>query len=820
MLKFVKLTANYEKRPIGLTKAPILHWQIESDGEYIQEYFKIRIFSEKTLSKGDIFDSGEIKSGEVLYNCENVKLKPFSRYFWSVEVKNEKTGEVAVSEKCEFVTSVLNRSQWTADIFRTFECMKVLSERKVFEVKGNVEKAYIFIAATGEKSNGYNAYINKERISDDLLMPGPMEYMSMRVRGYDITEHIREKNVINIDHLSGVSVVLKIFTDKGEQIIQTDKDWEAYPHETPFTLGYENCYTPTRHHGKYELYNSLKYNKKWYDVDYVFGNAKEPPICNWGPIKLRYLPTSAKAYEPLNPVNIIKKETGFLVDFGKIQSGYVKLTMHNQKSKVKIQYAESVVGNELCFSQYANEYLPVCEYIPSGLEKEVYSPYFMHTSFRYVLISGLDGVLLPEDIRAFFIHSDVLEKSDFSTDDSQLEYIYKCIERSYKSNLIHIPTDCPGRERRGWTGDSFAVIDSQCFMYDVYNLYDRWLEDLHDNQRMNGWCTVEYPDQTDPCIDLNWPMHIIIVPWKIYRHYGNIEILKKNIDSMEKYCELLFELSDEYLFAENLFMYGDWVATDRATASFMGGAMFYYVTKLLSLAEKELGREDFAKKYALRAEKIKNAVNGRYLVCKNGVSYYDKNSQSANTLALAFDICPENKKKAVLSSLINNIEKRNEITVGFIANTWLYEVLAKYGKNDFAYRIITDGKIKNSMASMVNAVKSESLSEEFSNFNNSLNHAFLGGGTASWIYACYGGIKIEKPGYKEFTITPYFAKETDNFYISLNTPFGELSIKWKRTNGKIDVSVVCPHSVKGRLTVENKEYELVFGENEFCFTEK
>lgn len=820
MVKIINLMANYEKNPIGLTKAPMLQWQIENDEKFVQKYFRIKISSCENGEQVEVFDSGNVESEVMFFNCENVALKPFNRYFWSVEVENEKNGEKTVSDICEFVTSVLNRSQWTADIFRKFECIDVLSERKIFEIKENVKKAYIFVAASGEKSNGYNVYINGKRVSKDLLMPGPMEYMAMRVRGYDVTEYLKEKNVVNIDHLSALSVVLKIFTDNGEQIIQTDSNWEGYLYESPFLLGYENCYTPTRHHGKYELFDATKRNSDWYNENYSFENVNPAPIRNWGPIKLRYLPTTAIVAETLFPVSITKSEGNFLVDFGKIQSGYVELVMHNQKNKIKIEYAEKIIDGKLCFTQYASEYLPVNEYVPLGLDNEIYSPYFMHTSFRYVMITGLEADLSGSDVRALFIHSDVDGKSRFKTDDSELEYVYKCIQRSYKSNLVHIPTDCPGRERRGWTGDSYAVIDSQCFMYNVYNLYDRWLEDLHDNQRMNGWCTVEYPDQTDPCIDLNWPMHIIIVPWTIYEHYGNIEILQKNIDSMEKYCELLYELSDEYLFAENLFMYGDWVATDRATSGFIGASMFCFVNKLLSCAEKELGKFDLAKKYSDRAEEIKKAINNKYLVNGEGFAYYDKNSQSANTLALMFDICPRDKEILVLNSLVNDIKKKNAVTLGFIANTWFFRVLSKYNQDELAYRLITDDTFEISLAKMVNMFKNETLNEGFDDVENSFNHAFLGGGASTWIYRCYAGIDIIKPGYKEFSLKPYFSQKTNNFFISTNTPYGVLKLSWKRTDLKIDVKVVCPNFAKGTIILQDNKYNLKFGENKFSFIEK
>lgn len=97
-----------------------------------------------------------------------------------------------------------------------------------------------------------------------------------------------------------------------------------------------------------------------------------------------------------------------------------------------------------------------------------------------------------------------------------------------------------------------------------------------------------------------------------------------------------------------------------------------------------------AEKYLSESEKIRGAVNKKYFVHENDTVYYDNNSQSANTLALMFDLCPSDKAESVLKSLIDDIETRNAVTVGFIANTWLFKVLSQYGKNELAYRLITD----------------------------------------------------------------------------------------------------------------------------------
>lgn len=811
MIKFTKLAVDYEIKPIGITQPPDFEWTVESDAEYSQKYFRIRVFSDSALQdKPDILDTGNVYDDAVNCHCKDISLKPFSKYFWSVEVCNGANGEIAISEVNEFVTSVLSRSQWTADIFTKLEGINIFLERKIFNINKPVKDAYIFIASTGAKSNGYHVFLNGERVGDDVIMPGPLEYMTMLVKGYDVTDMLKEKNIINIDHVTGLSVILKIFFKDGSgEIIKTDGSWQSYIGEHQYFSGYE----PRGHRGKFERYDAGKRNDDWYRAD--GGCTELAPIKNigWGPVKLRYSGLGAKICEELKPTTVYKSAERIIFDFGKIQSGFAEVVLRNQKNKITVRYAEMIEDNRLCTSQYGNQYLPVTEYIPKNDEIEIFRPYFMHTSYRYIEITGMDGSIAEEDVRGFFIHDDIEGKSSFESSDTELNYVYKCIQRSYMSNLIHIPTDCPGRERRGWTADSYAVIDSQCFMYNVYRLYDKWMRDLHDNQRMNGWCTVELPDRTDPCVDLNWPMHIIIVPWTVYKHYGNKCILEKNIDSMEKYCELLYELSDEYMFCDNLFSYGDWVASDRASGAYIGAAMFYYVTKLLSCAEKELNNTSLYEKYLYRCERIKEAINKKYLHTTGNKAYYDNNSQSANCLALMFDLCPTDKKNAVFEELANDIEEKNALTLGFIANTWIYLVLSRFGRNDLAYRLISDKSVEGSMSAMVSRLKNETLNESFTRTKDSLNHSFLGGGAASWLYRCLMGVAILKPGYKEYEIKPYFPESMQSLAVSTKTPYGLIKLEWVNNNGEIDVKITAPAAAEGAFVFKNEKIKLRSGIN-------
>lgn len=806
-MKFKNIFANNETLPIGLTEVPCFSWTAE--GKEKVWGFSIKIASSpKLLETSPDILSEKVESEKQYYYNPSLLLKPFTRYFWNICVYFN--GGSMKSDTMEFVTSVLKRSQWKALQFRNFESVNVSMVKREFTSVQRPDKAYLFVAATGEKSNGYHVYLNGNMVTNGMIMPGPLEYMTMNVTGYDVTDLIKSENIINIDHVSGISAVLKMYSGDETVAIETDESWISYGGESPYLLGYNEGFTPTRHHGKYELFDRTKVPAKWYEYGSE-GVTARPNGTFWGPINIRYFGIKTGIREIICAEEIFEGIDGYIIDFGKIQSGFAGITLHGFKGKIRIIYGERIENGKLSQSQYGGEYLPMCEYVSVGDDEEEYIPYFMHTSFRYICVSGLVSKPSKDDLKAYFVYSDINEKSGFLCSNEKLNYIDKCIRRSYKSNLVNVPTDCPGRERRGWTADSYAVIDSQCFMFDIYNIYDRWFCDLKDNQRMNGWCTVEYPDQTDPCIDINWPMHIVIDPWTIYEHYGDIRILQKNVESMEKYCELLYDISENHMFAENLFSYGDWVSVERASSGYLGAAFYYYVTYLLGKIERVLEREQKAGKYFKRSVEIADAINAHYYNEKNG--YYDTNTQTANVLALFFGFCCD--KKRVFQNLVDDIEKRNILTVGVFGNVWLYRVLGDNGRNDLVYRLLTDESIKgSSVLNMVKNVDSETLAESFTKLSDSLNHMFLGGGPAAWIYRNLMGVSHDA-GFKNYILNPYFPPEMTNLNVSFDTPHGKLGLEWEKIGDKTEIEVTAPYNSSGIIILGGEKYDLKPGKNKF-----
>ncbi len=813
-MEITDLRTSNEIRPIGITAQPSFRWKIDADGAFSQKAFRIRVTSD--IDSAEVLDTGFIESTERQYLCTSFPSDPFTSYAWTVSILDGVSGAVTVSREGHFVTGVFHRSQWK---YPFLFYGNLVHDRRIFYVRGAVSSAFLFIASCGDRSNAYDLYLNGFCVNDGDIRPGPEEYMSAILSGYEVTDYLRpgENNVLNIDATKTYSAVLRLnYADGGSEFISVDKQWQTNPDDRHTTLGY--LYDGVVQRGKTECFDTTLYPDAWYSADdtgdYPCPLSDKSFFRNWGPVFIRYDGVKSHAEISIAPTSIWRGDKGWIVDFGKIQAGYVKLRTDGAKAPIRIQYAEYADEHAVSEQQYAHQNIPRNEFIPHGLPGEEFHPHFMHTSFRYVEIESEDFTPTQDNITAEFVYPEVDGKSAFSCGNEQLDYVMRCARRSFLSNLINIPTDCAGRERRGWSGDSIAVIEAEATLLDVDNLYRRWLADLHDAQSMSGWVHVEYPESTDPCIDISWPMHIVIVPWALYRQTGDKRFLSENIDSMERYADMLCEISDGHLFSDNLFTYGDWVSIVPAERTFLGETLYAHITELLSFAEAELGNSDKAELYRARFHEICDAVNRVHLHVTEDAVTYNNGSQSAATLALAFGICPPDYKERAFRTLTDAIETTKTITVGFFANTWLYRVLGDNGRNDLALRLLTDTSYTgSSIPNMVNRLHNETMNENFRTINDSLNHAFLGGGPASWVTESLVGLLPETAGYKTFTLRPYLTPDVPSLSYSVMTPMGQFSTAWEyvRENDTFTLHVTVPYDTEGILTLPGQTYRLTGG---------
>lgn len=179
----VCLKCEYCERPVGIdTPDPVFGWQINTGKKgYEQSSYRILAASASSLIDkdcGDLWDSGKVLSSEQSgIKYEGTALAPFSRYWWKVMVWDKEGRPSCWSEASRFVTGVFGVYQWKAEYFRAFEYKAYFARKEfILNTASATERAYLFVAAQGDKFNSFIAQINGKRIGTDAYCPGPIEY--------------------------------------------------------------------------------------------------------------------------------------------------------------------------------------------------------------------------------------------------------------------------------------------------------------------------------------------------------------------------------------------------------------------------------------------------------------------------------------------------------------------------------------------------------------------------------------------------------------------------------------------------------------------
>ncbi len=212
------------------------------------------------------------------------------------------------------------------------------------------------------------------------------------------------------------------------------------------------------------------------------------------------------------------------------------------------------------------------------------------------------------------MHSDVPPVGEINSSNETLNKIWKAANSSYLSNLFGYPTDCPQREKNGWTGDAQINIETGLYNFDAITIYEKWMADHRDEQQPNGVLPAIIPTDGWGYTWANgpdWTSTIAIIPWNIYLFYGDTKILEDNFENIKRYIDHIDEIYPSGITDWGL---GDWVPVkSKAPKEFTSTAYYFVDATILAKAAKILGKQNDSENYFALAEKIKNALNEKYL---------------------------------------------------------------------------------------------------------------------------------------------------------------------------------------------------------------
>ncbi|WP_043424384.1 alpha-L-rhamnosidase [Arthrobacter sp. 135MFCol5.1] len=743
-----RLRAEHLSEAMGLTiREPRLSWTPPA-GTVRQAAYRI--------TAGNGWDTGRVESAEsggIPYS--GPALDSRSRFEWRVRTWNiDPAGTETASgwsEPMSVELGLLHASDWTAQwIGPGDEDVPAPGERpgwaltKTFTLQTAPEQARAYATAHGI----YELFINGRRVGDQQLTPGSTSYnTTLQVQAHDVTGLLREGvNTIRAVLTDGwyrgsfgytrdadtygthtaLLAQLELESGAGSQVIGTDATWQVTATEITSA----------------DLMAGQRVDFRSDDAGRApaGGTAPgpRPAVVRPGRVDALAGPLAppTRVTRELTPVSITRLPNGNqVVDFGQNIHGWIRLTQLGAPGDiVTLEYAEALGADSDATRDHLRPhnfrspgaYLDagqVDTVISSGAPGEVFEPRHTTHGFQYVSVQGLRRDLHPEDVTGCLVRTDLERIGTFRCSDERLNTLHDIAEWSFLGNSCEVPTDCPQREKAGWTGDWQLFVPAAAYLYDVTGFSRKWLRDVRADQWQNGVIANISPS-AGPAVtsadfmgftngSAGWGDAIVMVPWELYLATGDASILAENFDAMKRWLGFVRTSAEtrrhparaaahptpaphEQCLWDTGFHFGEWMEPDgpepdlfaarSADNGIVATAYYRHTTDLMARIVSVLGRHDEAAELAELSGRIRDAWETEYLGPDGRVT---QPSQANCVRALAFGLVGPDRRAGVTAQLAELIrDAGTHLGTGFLATPYLLPVLADNGELDLAYQLL------------------------------------------------------------------------------------------------------------------------------------
>lgn len=541
-----------------------------------------------------------------------------------------------------------------------------------------------------------------------------------------------------------------------------------------------------------------------------------------GNIGVRPIPRDCYDFVPFEEED--KYSEGWLYDFGLNAAGVCKLKIKNSKpgQKIILQFGE-ILGevdpqNEGCYlrdetrgldlrnwSFLPHRYNNRDVYICKGAEVEEWAPGFTYHGFRYCLVLGLEVSQATEDLLTYEVmNTDLKPNAHFECSDETANALWQATAVSNLANFYHFPTDCPHREKNGWTGDAALSAEQMIMSLSVDRNFEEWLNNIYSAIEPDGRITSIVPSTHWGYCGPAWDSVLYYIPYYLWQYRGNTGVIKEFADYGFKYLEYLDHNSSDRGLIE--FGLGDWCQVGRSADDPQTPNSFTSTLISIDICEKaaqmftKIGNEEY-KAYALKLKK--RFLNGarQAFLDENGEVIYPY--QTAIAMAIYYDLLQGEELVKNFKRIIDLIENNNNSHgCGILGLRVLFHVLSRFGKTDLAYYMITKKDFPSYGYWIENGATS--LWEVFTPYEkgqSSLNHHFFGD-IISWFMQNLVGIKVDFKEEGEIRFEPRFIKALTYAKGDIKTPKGTVYAAWKKEDEVIKYSVKLPQNESGEIVLE------------------
>ena len=506
-------------------------------------------------------------------------------------------------------------------------------------------------------------------------------------------------------------------------------------------------------------------------------------------------------------------QSGYLYDFGQNNAGVIRLKIKGKPGqRLILQAAEKLDSDgRVDFSNigfYPNGYSQRDIYICRGEGEEIFVPDFTYHGFRYIWVSGITEEQATKELLTYLVAGSDLEKrGDFSCSDETANRLWEISLRSDRSNLYYFPTDCPHREKNGWTGDASMSAEHMTLKLAMEKTYSDWLISIRGAQNEQGALPGIVPTAgwgfewgNGPI----WDSVAFNLPYYTYRYRGNKQIIRDNAEMMMRYLHYALSMRDERgLIHIGL---GDWCPVGKAPDAYDAPLEFTDTVCVADCAKKAaimfraIGAEEQARFADSAFDSLRGAIR-RHLIDFNTMTVLGS-CQTGQALAIALDIFEPSEKSEAFTRLVEFIEQRDEhFDTGFYGMRFLLHVLSDFGAEELAYHMITREDapsfgfwLKNGATTLYESFDADG------NCDASLNHHFWGEYSA-WFMEVILGIRVnpDASDAKHVDIVPKFIEKLEHAEGYYDTVNGKLSVSWKRDGDGVLLKLDVPQGVYGTV---------------------
>jgi hypothetical protein len=856
--------------PIGIDiLRPNLSWQIHSEARNLtQSAYRILVSDDiNALSRneGNVWDSKKIKSGNSIMVPYGGKfLQSTKKYFWKVMVWDGSGKSSAWSEISSWQMGLLNPEDWGNAKWIGMEdfpeSMAVVPGihgngdnlnhkgiqrptipllRKEFEAIWEIASATLYISGLGQ----YECYINGKKIGNSFLSPGWTNYdKTVLYNSYNVTGNIKPGlNVIgailgngfyNINRERYRKLVisygmpkllcrLKIEYTNGEiEFIESGNIWKA----APSPINYTSIYGGEEYDARLE---QLNWDTPGFDES-CWKNAILVSAPNGKLTSEMTHPVTIK--ESLEVQNVQQLSQGkYLYDFGQNASGIVELKVKGKKGQVVRLVPGELITENGEANQRATGRWYYYTYILKGDGVETWRPRFTYYGFRYVQVEGAapdtarskDDFAQIVDLKLLHNCNSTPRIGSFQCSNELFNRIEPLIDWAIRSNMQSVLTDCPHREKLGWLEQTFLMGNSINYNYDTYNLYRKIIQDMMDGQTEDGLVPSIAPEyvvfeggfRDSP----EWGSASIILPWLLYKWYGDTKTMQETWPMMIKYIEYLSKKANNHILSHGL---GDWFDIGPQRPGFAqltpievtATSIYYYDLKLLSQMAGLMNKKTEKEHFSNWAEEVRKAFNSKFFDPVRGV--YSNGSQTAMSMPLCFGMIDEKYHDRILTNLVDSIRKNNKaLTAGDIGFHYLVEALANNGYSQLLFEMNNRDDVPGYGFQLKKGATA--LTESWQAHENVSNNHLMLGHILEWFYSGIGGIRQDENSiaYKNIIIKPAIIGDLTNAKTTFESPYGAISTDWKKESASFSININIPGNTSAMVYLPAKEGQTISEKN-------